>query len=79
MVSLMSMLRGQLVDNQIQIFFVEKMTAKAFCTAKASHIFSTKNISTFELLTFKILMSRKLTTLLVLKNQAQLYNHNITF
>ena len=33
-------------------FFVEKMSAKA------SHIFSTKNVGIFEILTFEILMSR---------------------
>ena len=28
---------------------------RSFCTAKASHIFSTKNIGIFEILTFEIL------------------------
>ena len=41
---------------------------RSFCNAKASHIFSTKFIGIFEILTFEILMSRKLTTSLVLNN-----------
>ena len=59
-VSLTSLLRGQLVKcfttlllNTL-IFFVEKM--RSFCTAKASRIFSTKNIGTFQILAFEILM-----------------------
>ena len=39
--------------------------AKAFCNANASHIFSTKNIGIFEILTFE-----NLTTSLVLNNWA---------
>ena len=39
------------------IFFVEKMR-EAFALQKASHIFSTKNIGIFEILTFEILTSR---------------------
>ena len=35
------------------IFFIEKMRE-----AKASHIFSTKNIGIFQILTFEILMKR---------------------
>ena len=52
-VSLMSSLRGQLVKcftalkPNTLIFFVEKM--RSFCTAKAFHIFSTKNIGIFEI------------------------------
>ena len=45
---------------------VEKMRE----AAKDSHIFSTKNIGVFEILTFEILTSRLLTTSLVLNNQA---------
>ena len=53
-VSLMSSLKGQLVkcfttlEANTLTFFVEKMR-EAFCTAKASHIFSTKNIGIFEI------------------------------
>ena len=39
------------------IFFVEKMR-EAFANAKASHIFSAKNIGIFEIVRFEILMSR---------------------
>ena len=44
---------------------------------KASHIFSTKNIGIFEILTFEILTSRLLTTLLVLNNSALFVNSDI--
>ena len=44
--------------------FIEKMSAKV------SHIFSTKNIGTFKIFTFEILMSCLLTTSLVLNNRA---------
>ena len=44
--------------------------------AKASHIFSTKNIGVFEILTFEILTKRLLTTSLVLNNRTQIYKHN---
>ena len=53
----MSSLRDQLVKcftallPNTPIFFVEKC-------AKASHIFSTKNIGVFEILTFEILTTR---------------------
>ena len=50
-------------------FFVEK-NERSFCTAKASHIFSTKNIGEFKILTFEILTKRSLTTSLVLNNRA---------
>ena len=60
LVSLTSSLRGQLVKcfatlepNTLK-FFVEK-NERSFCTAKASHIFSTKNIGIFEILMFEIL------------------------
>ena len=46
-VSLTSSLRGQLVK-----FFT------TLCTAKASHNFSTKNISIFQIFTFEILTKR---------------------
>ena len=39
--------------------------------AKASHIFSTKNIGIFQILKYEILTKRQLTTSLVLNNQAQ--------
>ena len=57
-VSLTSSLRGQLVKcfnnfiTKYTDFFVEKMSAKA------SHLFLTKNIGIFEILTFEILMKR---------------------
>ena len=57
-ISLTSSLGGQLVKSFMTLqpnslkFFVEKMR-DAF--AKASHIFSTKNIGLFEILTFEIL------------------------
>ena len=58
-VSLTSSLRGQLIKcftnllpNTLDIF-VEKMRE----AAKASHIFSAKNIGIFEILTFEILTS----------------------
>ena len=60
-VSLTSSLRGQLIKcfktllPNILIFFVEK-NERSFCTAKASHIFSTKNTGIFEILIFEILM-----------------------
>ena len=56
-VRLTSSLRGQRVKcfttsvPNTQIFFVAKKV-RSFCTAKASHIFSTKNIDIFEILTF---------------------------
>ena len=43
------------------------------CTAKASHIFSTKNNGVFEIFTFEILTKRLLTTSLVLNNRALLF------
>ena len=42
------------------IFFVEK-NERSFCTAKASHNFSTKNIGKFKILTFEILTFETLT------------------
>ena len=45
---------------------------KFFCTAKASHIFSTKNIGKFKILTFEILTKHYLTMSLVLNNRAQM-------
>ena len=75
MVSLTSSLRGQLLKcfttlqpNTLK-FFVDK-NERSFCTAKASHIFSTKNIGKFKILTFEILTKRYLTTSLVLNNRA---------
>ena len=59
-VSLTNPLRGQLVKcfmtllPNTLIFFVEKMRE----AAKASHIFSTKNIGKFKILTFEILTKR---------------------
>ena len=47
--------------------FVEK-NERSFCNAKASHIFSSKNIGIFEKLTSEILT--KLTVSLVLNNRA---------
>ena len=52
------------------MFFVKKMR-ESFCTAKAFHIFSTKNIGISEILMFEILRSRDLTTSLVLNNRPQ--------
>ena len=46
--------------------FVEKMRE----AAKASHIFSTKNIEVFQILAFEILTERLLMTPLVLNNRA---------
>ena len=43
------------------------------CNCKASHIFSTKNIGLFQILTFEILTKRELTTSLVLNNRAQMF------
>ena len=45
-------------------------------SAKASQIFSTKNIGVFEILTFEILMKSYQITSLVLNNQAQI-NKNL--
>ena len=76
-ISLTSSLGGQLVKRITTLspntlkFFVQKMR-EAF--AKASHIFSTKNIGIYEILTFEILTKHELTTSLVLKNRAQLYH-----
>ena len=42
--------------------------------AKASHIFSTKNIGKFLILTFEILTKCKLTMSLVLNNRAQVFS-----
>ena len=50
-ISLTSSLRGQLVKFLALKFFVEKKR-------EASHIFSTKNIGIFEILTFEILTKR---------------------
>ena len=76
-VSLASSLKGQLVKCYVTlktntlIFYVEKKE-RSFCIAKASHIFSTKNIGTFHILTFEILTKRSLTTSLVLNNHVQI-------
>ena len=43
---------------------------RSISTAKALHIFSTKNIGVFEILTFEILTTRLLKMLLVLNNRA---------
>ena len=71
------------------IFFVEKMREEAFalqklltsfqherifCSAKASHLFSAKNIGIFQIVTFEILMKGYLMALLVLNNGAQFVN-----
>ena len=62
-VNLKSLLRGQLIKcfttlyQNTLIFFAEKKQ-RSFCTAKASHIFSTKNIGTFEILKLEMLMKR---------------------
>ena len=62
-VSLTISLRGQLVkclttsQPNTLIFFVEK-NERSFCTAKASNIFSAKNIGVFQMLTFEILTKR---------------------
>ena len=62
-VSLTSPLRGQLVKcftalfPNTLIFFVEK-NERSFCTAKASYIFSTKNIGVFEIYKFEFLTKR---------------------
>ena len=62
-VSLTSLLRSQLVKcfttllPNTLIFFVEK-NKRSFCTAKASHIFSIKNIDIFEIVMFEILKKR---------------------
>ena len=58
--------------NQIHLYFCWKNKI-SFCTAKASHIFSTKQIGIFGILTFEILTSRSLTTSLVLNNRAQVF------
>ena len=63
MKGLMSSLRGQLVKfftilyPNTLIFFVEN-NEKSFCNAKASHIFSTKNVGFFQILAFEILTNR---------------------
>ena len=44
------------------------------CSAKASHIFSTKTIGIYKILMFEILAKRSLTTSLVLNNRAQMWN-----
>ena len=47
------------VYNQIHWYFwLKKWEKLLHCTAKASHIFSTKNIGIFEMLTFEILTPR---------------------
>ena len=53
------------------LFFVEK-NVRILCSAKDSHIFSTKNNSVFVILTFEILTKRYLTTSLVLNNWAHI-------
>ena len=49
------------------------LSERRFCIAKASHIFSAKNIGVFEILAFEILTKRKLTRSLVLNNHAQYF------
>ena len=44
---------------------------------EASHIFSTKNIGKFKILSFEIIMKRLLTTSLVLNNRALIINHMV--
>ena len=62
-VSLTSSLIGQLVKcfttllPNTLIFFDEK-NERSFCTAKATHIFSTKNNGIFQILMFEILTKR---------------------
>ena len=46
---------------------------EAFALPKASHIFSTKHIGKFKILTFEILTKGKLTTSLVLNNRALMF------
>ena len=41
---------------------------RSFCSAKASHIFATKNIGVFQIPVFEILTKRKLIMLSVLNN-----------
>ena len=59
-ISLMISLRGQLVKYFTTLYFVEK-NEKSFCTAKASHIFSTKKYWHFQIhvLTYEILTKRQ--------------------
>ena len=61
------------ITKYTDIFFDRKM--RSFCNAKASHIFSTKNIGAenigvIEILTFEILTTHELATSLVLNNLA---------
>ena len=49
--------QGPTLLTNTLIFLVEK-NERSFCTAKASHIFSTKNIGVFEILPFEILTKR---------------------
>ena len=46
---------------------------RIFCTAKDSHIFSTKNNSVFVIFTFENLTKRKLTTSLISNNRPLLF------
>ena len=62
-ISLTSSLKGQLVKcfttlqpNTLK-FFVQN-NERSFCSAKAPHVFSAKNIGIFEILTFEILKKR---------------------
>ena len=71
-VSLTSSLTGQVIKsfttyNEIHFFFLVEKMLEAF--AKASHIFTTKNIGIFEQLTFENLTKRFLTMSLVLNNR----------
>ena len=57
----MSSLRGQLVKcfmTLIKYTDIFCLNNERFCTAKASHIFSTKIIDIFDISTFEILKSR---------------------
>ena len=50
---------------------------RIFCTAKDSHIFSTKNNSVFVIFTFENLTKHKLTTSLILNNWPLVNNFSV--
>ena len=72
-VSFTSLFRGELVKYFMTllpntlIFFIEN-NERCFCNAKASHIFSIKNIDLFQILIFEILTKRELMTSLFMNN-----------
>ena len=51
-------LHSYIIKSTLVLFFLLKKNVRIFCSAKDSHIFSTKNISVFVIFTFENLTKR---------------------